>query len=193
MIYEILHIFQPIYPRWNYQGICYVLEKATGELQTRYKDMAEFRATIIPLLLCCSYSNYEFRIGKFLIPRSRFCYFDHQMRMPVSGSIPISKEIFGIIDTKDFQRLKGIRQLGPTYFVYPGATHTRFEHSLGTYALSLKYLEVLLRNENLFNAVTGIVGRARGFRFYFRLGVAIFAATDSRIQTINRSKEHFLD
>ena len=60
------------------------------------------------------------------------------------GSILLNKEIRDVIDTEEFQRLRGVRQLGPTLFVFPGANHTRFEHSLGTYHLSLRYLERLL-------------------------------------------------
>jgi HD superfamily phosphohydrolase len=35
------------------------------------------------------------------------------------------------IDTPELQRLKNIHQLGPNYYVFPGATHNRFEHSCG--------------------------------------------------------------
>lgn len=56
----------------------------------------------------------------------------------------IPDAIRSIIDTPEFQRLRGTKQLGPTSFVFPGANHTRFEHSLGTYDLSLKYLGSLV-------------------------------------------------
>jgi len=67
-----------------------------------------------------------------------------KLRIPVSGSIRVTKSILKIIDTKEFQRLRGVRQLGPTIFVFPGANHTRFEHSLGVYNNAVLYLEKLL-------------------------------------------------
>lgn len=39
--------------------------------------------------------------------------------------------IIKFIDTEHFQRLRNIKQLGTTYYVYPGASHNRFEHCLG--------------------------------------------------------------
>ncbi len=52
---------------------------------------------------------------------------------PVYGFIKISFEgLFELIEHSYFQRLRRIKQLGLTYFVYPGATHTRFQHALGS-------------------------------------------------------------
>ena len=48
-----------------------------------------------------------------------------------------------------FQRLRYVRQLGLAYLVYPGATHTRFEHALGTYHLSRRTLALLGEAEDL--------------------------------------------
>jgi len=51
--------------------------------------------------------------------------------MPVRGlDIDISA-CFDLVETKVFQRLREIKQMGTVYLVFPGATHTRFEHSLG--------------------------------------------------------------
>jgi len=77
--------------------------------------------------------------------------FNGSIRIPVSESVPLAEEVRMIIDTQGFQRLRGVRQLGPTHFIYPGAIHTRFEHSLGTYALSLRYVEALLAQEDFYN------------------------------------------
>jgi len=54
----------------------------------------------------------------------------------IYGSIDLDERVSRIIETREFQRLNSVRQLGFTYLVFPGATHTRFEHSLGTYHLS---------------------------------------------------------
>jgi len=48
-----------------------------------------------------------------------------------------------VIDSSLMQRLRYIRQLGPCYYVYPGAEHTRFQHSLGVFWLAKKSLSFL--------------------------------------------------
>lgn len=55
---------------------------------------------------------------------------------PVHGYIAVPEELIPLLDTSFVQRLRHIRQLGFSYLVYPGANHTRFEHSLGTMHLA---------------------------------------------------------
>jgi HD superfamily phosphohydrolase len=60
------------------------------------------------------------------------------IRDAIHGTIGIDELSLELLDTPEIQRLRGIRQLGFAYLVYPTATHTRFEHSLGTYYLASK-------------------------------------------------------
>ena len=58
----------------------------------------------------------------------------------IHGIIVIDDFIKKIIDTEEFQRLRNIKQLGYCYFVFPGASHNRFEHSIGVYHLTKEYI-----------------------------------------------------
>ncbi|MBI4832169.1 MAG: HD domain-containing protein [Candidatus Lindowbacteria bacterium] len=54
-----------------------------------------------------------------------------ELRDPIHGFIERRETEERIIDTPVFQRLRGIKQLAMAYLAYPGATHTRFDHSIG--------------------------------------------------------------
>jgi uncharacterized protein len=58
--------------------------------------------------------------------------FDGEITDPVHRYIRFSEVEKDLIDTAIFQRLRRIRQLAGAHLVYPGAQHSRFEHSLGT-------------------------------------------------------------
>lgn len=69
------------------------------------------------------------------------------VRDPVWEYIYFTPEIEALVDTPDYQRLRHISQLGHVSLVYPGARHSRFEHSLGVYHLAKKFLQKLLRSD----------------------------------------------
>ena len=63
------------------------------------------------------------------------------------GYIEIDSEAIKIIDCKEFQRLRNIKQLGVVPLVFPSATHTRFEHSLGVYHLCNELLDKINKRQ----------------------------------------------
>jgi HD superfamily phosphohydrolase len=69
------------------------------------------------------------------------------IRLPIWGHIPLSAPLKKILSHPSFLRLKGIRQLSFSQQVYPGATHTRFEHSIGVYHLMKLILQRMLTSE----------------------------------------------
>lgn len=62
---------------------------------------------------------------------------------PVNGPVKLTPEIQKVIDSPEFQRLRYIRALGLCNLVFPGANHSRFEHSLGTMHLASQFSEAL--------------------------------------------------
>ncbi|XWS40753.1 hypothetical protein CRYUN_Cryun17cG0022600 [Craigia yunnanensis] len=67
----------------------------------------------------------------------------------VHGNIYLDPLSLKFIDTEQFQRLRELKQLGMTHMVYPGAVHSRFEHSLGVYWLAGEAIQKLKTNQGL--------------------------------------------
>jgi HD superfamily phosphohydrolase len=74
---------------------------------------------------------------------------DHlEIRDPVHGFIYRDAHERDIIDTKVFQRLRSLHQLALAHLVYPGATHTRFDHSLGAFHVAGGLAEALVQSKS---------------------------------------------
>lgn len=80
----------------------------------------------------------------------------YEVRCPVHGFVPISDWEREIINQPAFQRLRRIRQLAWTDQVYPGALHSRFEHSLGVMHLAtMLYDSIVKRSEGILSEFLG--------------------------------------
>ena len=65
------------------------------------------------------------------------------IRDPLWDNIRLDRPFARLVDTPTVQRLRYVRQLGHAFLVYPGATHSRFEHALGTFHLCRTALAAL--------------------------------------------------
>ncbi len=65
------------------------------------------------------------------------------IRDPLWDNIRLDRPALLALDTPTVQRLRYVRQVGHAFLVYPGATHTRFEHALGAYHLTRRALAAL--------------------------------------------------
>jgi HD superfamily phosphohydrolase len=68
--------------------------------------------------------------------------------------ITLSPLALALMNTPPFLRLQNIKQLGFVYRIWPGATHTRYEHSLGVYHLAQMALHELMRGSRLQHPLT---------------------------------------
>lgn len=72
------------------------------------------------------------------------------VRDPIHGYLEFPSDLFEtLIDTPLFQRLRDIRQLGLSHLVYPGAVHTRFEHSLGAAHVMNRLIDSIVSNTRM--------------------------------------------
>ena len=71
----------------------------------------------------------------------------HEIRDPIHVFVYLDSEERKVLDSRPFQRLRYIHQLGLSYLVYPGATHKRFEHSLGVMELASRVFDIVTHRD----------------------------------------------
>ena len=81
----------------------------------------------------------------------------HEIRDAIHTFIQFDSHDRRILDSRPFQRLRHVNQLALTHLVYPGATHKRFEHSLGVMYLADRVYGVVTEPENVNEAVKGVL------------------------------------
>jgi hypothetical protein len=93
----------------------------------------------------------------------------HEIRDPIHTFIKVDNREREIIDSRPFQRLRNIHQLALSHLVYPGATHRRFEHSLGVMDLAGRVFDVVTNEENIrFESVEAILPDKGDFPYWRR-------------------------
>lgn len=97
---------------------------------------------------------------------------DKTVRDPIHNDILWNHLETHVIDTEAFQRLRRIKQLGTAHFVYPGAEHSRFQHSLGTLQMAKVLLQCI--SDNRFSDYR-IFGKTTVQDMMFRLTVRLAA------------------
>ncbi|XP_077937784.1 deoxynucleoside triphosphate triphosphohydrolase SAMHD1-like isoform X2 [Gasterosteus aculeatus] len=143
------------YVRWGVEETCqYLRDEGLGEWEVTFR---EHRITGVGLRYL-AYADLEKMGLKFLGDRLRVL---HSLRKlwqieaepskvfndPIHGHMVMHPLLIKIIDTPQFQRLRHIKQLGGVYFVFPGASHNRFEHSLGVAHLAGELVRALKRRQ----------------------------------------------
>ena len=78
----------------------------------------------------------------------KYLQFSKVIRDSVHGDIWLTELEIAIIDTPIFQRLRRIKQLGPTDLVYPSAKHTRFDHCVGTLFIAQQIIDAINKNKD---------------------------------------------
>src|SRR5437899_1648279 len=98
----------------------------------------------------------------------------HEIRDPIHVFIYLDPTERDVVNSRPFQRLRYIHQLATTYLVYPGATHRRFEHSLGVMELASRIYDVVTSKE-IPNAEIEAVLSDVGQRSYWRRALRMAA------------------
>ena len=106
---------------------------STGEQATRARERARPRRH--PWQCCCSppaglRSHVHAPVPRYWLFKFVVCV-PHVLCSCVSSQINLSPTLLRLLDTAEFQRLRDLKQLGCAYLVFPGASHNRFEHSMG--------------------------------------------------------------
>ncbi|MBB4661230.1 hypothetical protein BDZ31_000803 [Conexibacter arvalis] len=90
----------------------------------------------------------------------------HEVRDPVHVFVHFDDDERAVIDSVPFQRLRNIHQLALTYLVYPGASHKRFEHSLGVMELAGRIYDTVTRDDKRSDAVRDVFPSAKDHGYW---------------------------
>ena len=82
----------------------------------------------------------------------------HEVRDPIHVFVRLDSDERRVLDSRPLQRLRHIHQLAMGYLVYPGATHKRFEHSLGVMELASRVFDVVTHRENVTDEIRNLLG-----------------------------------
>ena len=102
--------------------------------------------------------------------------YPHVVRDPVHHWIPFSSEERKVINSRPVQRLRHIHQLALTSLIYPGATHMRFEHSLGVMHTASQVYDGVTEQEHLSDQI-----RETGSPHHSGLRIRVEDATDKAL------------
>ena len=92
----------------------------------------------------------------------------HEIRDAIHVFVRLDSDERMVLDSRPFQRLRHIHQLALTHLVYPGATHKRFEHSLGVMELAERVFRVITAKENIDDAVREVIQGGEDQLTYWR-------------------------
>ncbi|HXV06054.1 MAG TPA: HD domain-containing protein [Solirubrobacterales bacterium] len=93
-----------------------------------------------------------------------------EIRDPVHVFVELDDAEKELLDCRPFQRLRHINQLALSYLVYPGATHRRFEHSLGVMELATRIFDVVVDDRNIAHqSVRELVDMSPVERSYWKM------------------------
>ena len=81
----------------------------------------------------------------------------HEIRDPIHDFVRLDSDERRVLDSGPVQRLRHIHQLAMSYLVYPGATHKRFEHSLGVMELAGRVFDVVTADHSVHSSVREVV------------------------------------
>ena len=99
----------------------------------------------------------------------------HEIRDPIHGFITLDSDERQVLDSAPVQRLRNIHQLAMSYLVYPGATHKRFEHSLGVMELAGRVYDTVTAPDNIHESFRRTVNFTEEEKHYWRRVVRMAA------------------
>ena len=93
----------------------------------------------------------------------------HEIRDPIHVFVRLDSDEREVLNSRPFQRLRHIHQLALTYLIYPGATHKRFEHSLGVMELASRVFDVVTNPGNVTDPIRDVVPELDQLRYWRRV------------------------